>query len=112
MIKNQKSILLAASGIQNGQILNGTITYSDDIDNFWLQKAFANLGLKIGISKWFSITAALEANLRFPFNKKNTSLESRLYSFDYYIDQLRADNSFPKPIHQTPIYARLFPLQL
>lgn len=89
--KKSKIDFIGGIWYQNGQILNGTFNYSDDIDNFWLQKAFANLGLNIGINRWFSITAALEANWRFPFNKKNTSLESRLYSYDYYLDQLRAD---------------------
>ncbi len=76
---------------QGGQVLNGTYSYENDIDHFWLQKVFANVGFKKRINKWLAVTATLEAQMRLSYKQGSTFLESQFYSYDFYIDQARGD---------------------
>ena len=85
-----KAELIGGVWYQGGQVLNGTYNYANDIDHYWLQKVFANLGLK-RINKWLAVTAALEAQMRLSYKQGSTYLESQFYSYNFYIDQARGD---------------------
>ena len=86
-----KAELIGGVWYQGGQVLNGTYNYANDIDHYWLQKVFANLGFKKRINKWLAVTAALEAQMRLSYKQGSTYLESQFYSYNFYIDQARGD---------------------
>lgn len=88
---DSKGELICGVWYQGGQVLNGTYNYENDIDHYWLQKVFANVGFKKRINKWLAVTAALEAQMRLSFKNGSTFLESQFYSYDFYIDQARGD---------------------
>ena len=50
-----KAELIGGVWYQGGQVLNGTYNYANDIDHYWLQKVFANLGFKKRINKWLAL---------------------------------------------------------
>lgn len=76
---------------QGGLVKSGTYKYENDINDYWYQKVFANLGFKKRINHWLSVTAAVELNMRLSYKSGNTNPESEVYSTQYYIDEARGD---------------------
>lgn len=76
---------------QGGLVKSGTYLYENDINDYWYQKVFANLGFKKRINHWLLVTAAVELNMRLSYKSGNTFPESEVYSTQYYIDEARGD---------------------
>ncbi len=76
---------------QGGHVKSGTYSYENDIQNYWLQKIYANIGLFKKVNDWFSITTAMEMQYRSSFKMGSTFLESQFFAPYAYIDQARGD---------------------
>lgn len=85
--------LIGRVSYQGGQIKSGTYKYPNDINEYWYQRVFANIGVAKRINHWLSITAALEFNMRHSFKFGDLYPESMRYSPDFYIDEARGDFS-------------------
>jgi hypothetical protein len=79
------------AAFQGGHVISGTYAYENDINNYWLQKIYANIGIFKKVNDWFSITTAMEMQYRSSFKMGSTFLESQFFAPYAYIDQARGD---------------------
>jgi hypothetical protein len=89
-----KTELIGGASYQGGQVFSGTYSKPNDINNYWYQKIFANVGFRKRVNDWLTVTAALEAGMRVSFKQGNTFPESQKFSPDIYIDEARGDLTF------------------
>lgn len=86
--------LIGYAAYQGGHVLQGTYKYTDDIENYWYQKVYANIGLFKKANDWLSFTASMEMAYRSSFKMGNTFPESQLFIPQFYIDQAKGDIQF------------------
>ena len=88
---DNKIKLTGYAAYQGGRVIRGTYNYKGDIDKYWLQKVYANIGLFKKVTDWLSFTTAMEMQYRSSFKMGSTFLESQFFAPYAYIDQARGD---------------------
>lgn len=86
--------LIGSAWYQGGRVVSGTYKYENDIQDYWYQKVFANIGLFKKTNDWLSFTASMEMAYRASYKMGNTFPESQLFIPQFYIDQARGDITF------------------
>lgn len=89
-----KTQLTGYVSYQGGHVFSGSYAYENDIQKYWLQKIYANIGLFKQVNDWLSINASVESTYRSSFKMGSTFLESEFYVPQFYIDQARGDIQF------------------
>ncbi len=88
---DNKIKLTGYAAYQGGHVKSGTYAYENDINNYWLQKIYANIGIFKKVNDWLSFTTAMEMQYRSSFKMGSTFLESQFFAPYAYIDQARGD---------------------
>ncbi len=88
---DNKIKLTGYASYQGGHVISGTYAYENDINNYWLQKVYANIGIFKKVNEWLSFTTAMEMVYRSSFKMGSTFLESQFFVPHAYIDQARGD---------------------
>lgn len=86
--------LIGSAWYQGGHVMNGTYAYENDIQKYWLQKVFTNIGIFKKANDWLSFTASVEMVFHSSFKMGSTFPESELFIPKAYIDQARGDIQF------------------
>ncbi len=86
--------LTGYTSYQGGQVLSGSYKYKNDIDHYWYQKLFGNIGFIKDINDWLTVTVGFEVSMRVSFIAGNTFPETQRFLPEIYLDQAKGDFKF------------------